>query len=65
MLPNDKQRVSAEVPLSEMMNYATQLRSFTQGKGNYTQEFVRYQRAPQEIMDKVILDAQRRKEAEQ
>lgn len=65
MLPNDKQRVSAEVPLSEMMNYATQLRSFTQGKGSYTQEFVRYQRAPQEIMDKVILEAQRRKEAEQ
>lgn len=62
MLPGEKQRVSAEVPLSEMMNYSTQLRSFTQGKGNYTQEFVRYQRAPQEIMDKVILQAQRKKE---
>ena len=62
MLPNDKQRVSAEVPLSEMLNYSTQLRSFTQGKGSYEQEFVRYQRAPQEIMDKVILEAQRKKE---
>lgn len=62
MLPNDKQRVSAEVPLSEMLNYSTQLRSFTQGKGSYEQEFVRYQKAPQEIMDKVILEAQRKKE---
>lgn len=65
MLANNKQRVSAEVPMSEMMNYATQLRSFTQGRGQYDQEFVRYQRAPQEVMDKVILEAQRRnKEAE-
>lgn len=60
MLPNNKQKVSAEVPMSEMMNYATQLRSFTQGRGQYDQEFVRYQRAPQEVMDKVILEAQRR-----
>lgn len=64
MLPHEQQRVSAEVPLSEMMNYSTQLRSFTQGKGSYTQEFVRYQKAPQEIMDKVILEAQRKKEQE-
>lgn len=60
MLPNNKQKVSAEVPMSEMMNYATQLRSFTQGRGQYDQEFVRYQRAPQEVMDKVILEAQRK-----
>lgn len=64
MLPGEKQRVTAEVPLSEMMTYPTQLRSFTQGRGEYTQEFVRYQKAPQEIQDRVILEAQRRKEAE-
>lgn len=65
MLAGEKQRVTAEVPMSEMMTYATQLRSFSQGKGSYVQEFVRYQKAPIEIQDKVILEAQRRKEAEE
>lgn len=65
MLAGEKQRVTAEVPMSEMMTYATQLRSFSQGKGSYVQEFVRYQKAPIEVQDKVILEAQRRKEAEE
>lgn len=65
MLAGEKQRVTAEVPMSEMMTYATQLRSFSQGKGSYVQEFVRYQKAPIEVQDKVILEAQRRKAAEE
>lgn len=65
MLAGEKQRVTAEVPMSEMMTYATQLRSFSQGKGSYVQEFVRYQKAPIEVQEKVILEAQRRKEAEE
>ncbi|MBV1709830.1 MAG: hypothetical protein KMY54_08210, partial [Erysipelothrix sp.] len=40
--------------MSEMMRYATELRSFTQGRGSYTQEFDRYEFAPQPIADKVI-----------
>lgn len=47
-------RVSAEVPLSEMFGYATDLRSATQGRATYTMEFVRYSEAPQNIADSVI-----------
>ena len=49
--------IVAEVPQAEMMNYATELRSMTQGNGSYTQEFVRYERAPQNIADKVAAEA--------
>ena len=38
--------VQASVPLSEMFGYATDLRSFTQGRGNYTMQFDRYEAAP-------------------
>ena len=41
--------VQASVPLSEMFGYATDLRSFTQGRGNYTMQFDRYEAAPKSI----------------
>jgi len=52
-----EQVVSAEVPMSEVMRYSTELRSFTQGIGTYTQKFDRYEVAPQPIADKVIAHA--------
>jgi elongation factor G len=52
-----EQVVSAEVPMSEVMRYSTELRSFTQGIGTYTQKFDRYEIAPQQIADKVIAHA--------
>ena len=46
--------VKAYVPLSEMFGYSTDLRSSTQGRGNYSMFFEKYQQAPKSIQDKVI-----------
>ena len=41
------QVITARVPLSEMFGYSTNLRSMTQGRGNYTMQFARLRRGPQ------------------
>jgi len=46
--------VDAQVPLSEMFGYATQLRSMTQGRASYTMEFDHYAEVPAHIAQKII-----------
>ncbi len=46
--------VDAEVPLSEMFGYATDLRSATQGRATYTMEFLKYAEAPNNIAEAII-----------
>jgi len=46
--------VNAEVPLSEMFGYATDLRSSTQGRGTFTMEFAHYAEVPKSIAEKII-----------
>ncbi|SDW28066.1 elongation factor G [Kandleria vitulina] len=46
--------VQASVPLSEMFGYATDLRSFTQGRGNYVMQFDRYEQVPKSIREEII-----------
>ena len=46
--------VEAEVPMSEMFKYATDLRSMSQGRGIFKFEFSRYEQAPQNVADKII-----------
>jgi len=46
--------VNAEVPLSEMFGYATDLRSATQGRATYTMEFLKYAEAPSNIAEAII-----------
>ncbi|WP_434324493.1 elongation factor G [Mycoplasma capricolum] len=48
------QTIKSKVPLTEMFGYATELRSFTQGRGNYTMIFSHYAEAPKVIADEII-----------
>jgi len=48
--------VKAEVPMSELLGYAPELRSLTGGQGDYTMEFLRYEEVPAHLVQK-ILDA--------
>ena len=45
--------IRAQVPLSEMFGYATDLRSMTQGRASYSMEFAHYAKAPQNVVEKV------------
>jgi elongation factor G len=47
-------RVEAEVPLAEMFGYATDLRSLSQGKAEFTMEFSRYLPAPSEVQGELV-----------
>ena len=51
--PAGKQ-IRAEVPLAEMFGYATDLRSMSQGRANYSMEFAKYTAAPRNVADGVI-----------
>jgi len=53
--------VTAEVPMSEMLSYAPDLRSLTGGQGEYTMEFARYEEIPSHLAQKVI-EGQRHEE---
>ena len=46
--------VKAFVPLSEMFGYSTDLRSITQGRGNFSMFFDKYEPAPKQVQDKIV-----------
>ena len=49
--------VKAEVPMSEMLTYAPDLRSLTGGQGDYTMEFERYEEVPAHLAGKVVQES--------
>ena len=51
------QKVVAEAPQSEMLKYATDLRSMTQARGSFTMSFERYEEVPKDVADKIIAAA--------
>ena len=57
------QVIHVEVPLAEIYGYATTLRSMTHGKGMHTQKFERYEEVPGDIMQKIVEDSKKEKEA--
>ena len=46
--------INAHIPLAEMFGYATDLRSRTQGRGNYTMQFSHYAEVPKSVAEKII-----------
>ena len=56
------QQVNAEVPLSEMFGYATDMRSKTQGRGQYTMEPAHYAEVPRNIAEKIISERGKKSE---
>jgi elongation factor G len=55
--------IDAEAPLAEVLRYATDLRSITQGRGSFEMDFHHYDEVPQHIAQKVIAEAQKAREA--
>jgi elongation factor G len=51
---NGIQVINAEIALAEMFGYATDLRSRTQGRGNYTMQFSHYSEVPKFVAEKII-----------
>ena len=54
--------ITAQVPLAEMLRYAIDLRSMTQGRGVYTMEFSHYEIVPDYIAQQIIAEAQKEKQ---
>ncbi len=52
--PMGKQIIEADIPMTELFNYCTDLRSMTGGRGEFEYEFVRYEQAPGDIQQKEI-----------
>ncbi|MEG0730054.1 MAG: elongation factor G, partial [Cetobacterium sp.] len=49
-----EQKLVAEVPESEILKYAIELRSMTQAKGNFNFDFIRYEEVPEHLSSKII-----------
>ena len=61
--PGGAQIIAANVPLSEMFGYATDMRSATQGRATYTMEFARYEPAPKSVTEEIIAKSNGKKSA--
>lgn len=60
MTPGDGINViDAQVPLAEMLRYAIDLRSITQGRGGYTMEFSHYEEVPQHIAQRIMSESKK------
>ena len=56
-LPGDLAVISAKAPLAEVMRYAAQLGSMTQGQGSYSMEFSHYDQVPGNVQQQIVAKA--------
>ena len=61
-LDNNMQEVVAEVPMAEMADFSTAMRSITQGTATFTLDFERYEDVPANIAQKVIEESKKEQE---
>ena len=54
--------IHAQVPLADIQRYATDLRSFTQGRGIFTLSFSYYEQVPTHLQAEIIREAERERE---
>ncbi|MDA8089179.1 MAG: elongation factor G [Nitrospiraceae bacterium] len=59
------QRVTAYVPMAEMLTYANQLQGLTAGRGMYTMEFLNYEQAPGHLAQKIAAEAEEKRKKEE
>ncbi len=62
-LEDGTQRINASVPQAEMLHYATDLRSITQGRGTFTMEFAQYEEVPANVQQELIAKQGKKVEA--
>jgi len=60
---NGRTTVSALVPQAEMLHYATDLRSITQGRGYYTMRFDHYEEVPAHLTQQLVQKAQKERDS--
>jgi elongation factor G len=61
-LENGYQRITAAVPQAEMLHYATDLRSITQGRGTFAMEFSQYAEVPPNIQQELMSERTKHEE---
>jgi len=59
MIDDKNQKILADVPMAELQTYSIDLRSLTQGKGQFVMEFDRYEKAPIDVQEKVIAESKK------
>ena len=60
-----KQEIVADIPMSELYGYSTDLRSMTGGSGDYSYEFARYEQAPSDVQQKVMEENSKEEQSEE
>jgi elongation factor G len=59
-MENGQQQITAHVPQAEMLHYATDLRSITQGRGSFSMEFYEYEEVPSNIQQEIMASHKKR-----